>query len=593
MIKLIQQLSIGSIAIMISATAAPSNLEFKPVKVPETDAEKRAILVTKAVTIAGKNYPLDFHTILRSGTSVGPGTFGLLVDAKGNPLKSATGKLEISNKNDFSSLIPLGKKLFMISHFEDLPGALYLTELKQDLTNGQLTALNTRFMDVSEIHGIWLPCAGSVTAWNSHLGSEEYEPDARTFNLTTGEVAHSGYKQMARYYGGNLLALNPYDYGFVVEVQIQNEQGDYSVKKHYAMGRLSLELAAVMPDERTVYLNDDGANNGLYLFLADQPADLSAGTLYAMKWQQTGDQQGGQANLEWIKLGHATDQQIQTYLAKKITFNDIFATQTPIANQSCPVGYQSINTAAAGHECLQVKPGMAIAASRLETRRYAAMMGATTELRKLEGMTLDSATNTLYVAMTEIALGMENHQAYGQPNDQYDQGGANHIKLPFNRCGGIYALKLASHKEIGSDYVAQTIAGLVMGKMTPATNTIPTNDSVLADNNQCDLENIANPDNITAISGHNTLIIDEDTNDGHQNDMVWAYNLTTKHLTRIQTTPYGSETTSTYFYPNLNGFGYLMSVIPHPYGESDQDQLRQPDDAWAYTGYIGPFPALK
>lgn len=590
MFRLIQLLSISFMSVIVSATAAQSTLEFKPVKVPDTDAEKRAILVTKEVKIADKSYPLDFHTLLRSGNSVGTGIFGLLVDAKGNPLKSAEGQPEISNKNDFSSLIPMGKKLFMISHFESLPGALYLTELKQDLTNGQLTAINTQFMDVSKIHGIWLPCAGSVTAWNTHLGSEEYEPDARTLNLTTGEVAHFGYNQMARYYGGNLLALNPYDYGFVIEVQLLNEHGDYSVKKHYAMGRRSLELAYVMPDNQTVYLTDDGSNNGFYLFLADKPADLSAGTLYAMKWQQTGDQQGGQANLKWIKLGHATDQQIQSYLAQKITFNAIFDTQTPTANQACPESFQSINTAV-GHECLKVKPDMAAAAAHLETRRYAAMMGATTELRKLEGMTLDSATNTLYVAITEIAFGMENHQKQGQPNDQYDQGGANHIQLPFNSCGGIYALDLVTDAEIGSHYVAKNIKGLVMGKMIQANEKASTRPT--ADHNQCDLESIANPDNITAISGYNTLIIGEDTNEGHQNDMVWAYNLTTKHLTRIQTTPYGSETTSIYFYPNLNGFGYLMSVIPHPYGETDQDKLRQPEEAKAYTGYIGPFPAIK
>jgi hypothetical protein len=580
-----QLLNISFMSIIISATAAQSTFEFKPVKVPETDAEKRAILVAKEVKIADKSYPIDFHPLLRSGNSVGKGIFGLLVDTKGNPLKSAEGQPEISHKNDFSSLIPIGKKLFMISHFENLPGALYLTELKQDLTNGQLTAINTQFMDVSEINGIWLPCAGSVTAWNTHLGSEEYEPDARTLNLTTGEVAHFGYNQMARYYGGNLLALNPYDYGFVIEAQILNEQGEYSVKKHYAMGRLSLELAYVMPDNKTVYLTDDGANNGLYLFLADKPADLSAGTLYAMKWQQTGAQQGGQANLDWIKLGHATDQQIQSYLAQKITFNAIFDTQIPTANQACPESFQSINTAV-GHECLKVKPGMATAAAHLETRRYAAMMGATTELRKLEGMTLDSATNTLYVAITEIAFGMENHQKQGQPNDQYDQGGANHIQLPFNRCGGIYALNLVPDDEIGSHYVAKNITGLVMGKMIQANDP-------LAAHNQCDLESIANPDNITAIPGYNTLIIGEDTNEGHQNDMVWAYNLTTKHLTRIQTTPYGSETSSIYFYPNLNGFGYLMSVIAHPYGDGNQDKLRQLDEAKAYTGYIGPFPAIK
>jgi uncharacterized protein len=34
-------------------------------------------------------------------------------------------------------------------------------------------------VDWSEWGGLWLPCAGSVTPWGTHLGSEEYEPDAR------------------------------------------------------------------------------------------------------------------------------------------------------------------------------------------------------------------------------------------------------------------------------------------------------------------------------------------------------------------------------------------------------------------------------
>ncbi|OAD21196.1 alkaline phosphatase, partial [Candidatus Thiomargarita nelsonii] len=112
-------------------------------------------------------------------------------------------------------------------------------------------------------------------------------------------------------------------------------------------------------------------------------------------------------------------------------------------------------------------------------------------------------------------------------------------------------------------------------------------------NNKCDLEGLANPDNISFISDYNSLIIGEDTGSGHQNDMIWSYNLKSKELTRIQTTPYGSETTSPYIYKNINGFGYLMSVVQHPFGESDADQLNNADEAFAYTGYIGPFPALK
>jgi hypothetical protein len=74
--------------------------------------------------------------------------------------------------------------------------------------------------------------------------------------------------------------------------------------------------------------------------------------------------------------------------------------------------------------------------------------------------------------------------------------------------------------------------------------------------------------------------------------MVWSFDTKNGDLTRIQTTPYGSETTSVYWYPNINGFGYLMSVVQHPYGESDEDKLGDPAAAMAYTGYIGPLPPL-
>jgi hypothetical protein len=110
--------------------------------------------------------------------------------------------------------------------------------------------------------------------------------------------------------------------------------------------------------------------------------------------------------------------------------------------------------------------------------------------------------------------------------------------------------------------------------------------------NECDVNGIANPDNLTYVPGYATLIVGEDSGTGHQNDMIWAYNLKSRKLTRIQAAPYGSETTSPYFYPNVNGFAYIMSVIQHPYGESDGDKLEDPREALAYTGYIGPFPAM-
>ena len=567
--------------ISLSGTVQANSIEFSPVKVPETDAEKSSILVSKSVKINDETYKIGYHTILRSGDKIGDGIFGQIVDFEANPILSEDGSPKISNNAEFSSLLPIGNKLFMVSHFETRPGAMYITELNQDLKTGLLTAVNTKPADLSKVNGGWVHCAGSVTPWNTHLGSEEYEPNAELHNPKTGTL-NRYYKRMAAYYGGDLLKLNPYYYGYNIEVKILNEAGDHEINKHYAMGRLAFELSYVLPDQKTVYSSDDGTNVSLYMFIADRKTDLSSGTLYGAVWNQISTENGGKAKLEWVNLGHATDNEIKQYIDQRITFTDIFDKVTPVKSGVCPDGYTSINAGhridkyGRFHQCLKIKPGMEKAASRLETRRYAAMKGVTTELSKEEGITYNPATNTLYVSISEVSHGMED-------NTKYDIGGNNKIKLPYNRCGGVYALDLGTDKSIGNNFVAKNMYGLVMGKITQ------TNDK----NNKCDINGIANPDNISFFQGYDTLIIAEDTGAGHQNDMIWSYNLKTKKLTRIQTSPYGSETTSPYVYKDINGFGYLMSVIQHPYHGNDKYRLTDAKQALSYTGYIGPFPALK
>lgn len=46
-----------------------------------------------------------------------------------------------------------------------------------------------------------------------------------------------------------------------------------------------------------------------------------------------------------------------------------------------------------------------------------------------------------------------------------------------------------------------------------------------------------------------------------------------------------------HFYPNINGFAYLMSVVQHPSGESDMDKLADPTEAFGYAGHL-VFPAM-
>jgi hypothetical protein len=102
----------------------------------------------------------------------------------------------------------------------------------------------------------------------------------------------------------------PYNYGLATEVKVY-ENGKTKVVKHYAMGRLANELAHVMPDGRTVYKGNDGRDVILAMFVADRRGDLSKGTLYAAKLNQLDGANGGTFDLKWIKLGHASDHEVQ------------------------------------------------------------------------------------------------------------------------------------------------------------------------------------------------------------------------------------------------------------------------------------------
>ncbi|MFI0395424.1 PhoX family protein [Paracoccus jiaweipingae] len=569
-------------AILLAATALAAlpltgqaqELAFSPVPFAADDAAKRQVLASDKVTVDGKDYPIAYHVLARTGDKLGDGVFGALIDRDGKVVTSEDGSEHLSVDADFTSLIRKGDKLYAVTHFESRPGAIYVTELTQD-GDGKLTATKTSPVDFAQQGGLWVPCAGSVTPWGNHLGGEEYPPNAEAVEAANDiSEIDEYYRPMARFFGLDpatmtlddfRAAFNPYAYGFPTEITI-DDQGHASATKHYAMGRVAIELAHVMPDNKTVYITDDGTNVGLYKFIADQAGKLDAGTLYAAKWTQTADQDAGEADIDWVELGHATSDEVRKLIDAKTRFADIFEVADMAEDGSCADGFTP-SIAEDVHQCLKVKPGMELAAATLETRRYAAIKGATLEFRKMEGFTWNPQKNEAYLAMSEVSKGMEDA-------GKQDLGGSNDIRLTQNKCGAVYALSM------DDSFNVSKMRTLLTGK--------PVDDAV----NSCDIDGIANPDNLTFIDGYDTLIIGEDTGDGHQNDAIWSYNLTSGALTRIFSTPYGSETTSPYWYPDVNGHGYLMAVVQHPYGESDEDKLQDAADARAYVGYIGPFPAM-
>ncbi len=572
-----------------STTDTGLDVRFTPIALPTDATTQNAVQATDGVEINGTAQSIGYTKLIATGEMNNTETFGqvknyLGVDitfpVSGDPYICNGTNDGVGSGLDHFSVLQKNSKLYMVSQFECQVGAMYMSELTQDATTGALsvTADTLQFIDQSPEFGGFVHCAGQTTPWNSHLGSEEYETDARwaenNADPTTGLTGNPYYDDTAKFWGDDATLLSPYYYGWTPEVQV-TATGAPDFKKHYAMGRFSHELAYVMPDEKTVYLSDDGTNVGLFMFVADTAGDLSAGSLYAAKWTQTSAAGLGEATLSWIDLGHANNAQIRNVLDsdKTITtndapvFSDLFNVEPPsTADGSCPtVGFTAINTSA-GNECLKINDidangivdaGDEIIVSRLETRRYAAMKGATTEFRKEEGITFNARDSKLYVAMSQIAYGLEDNMKKGVAETKYDIGGNNDIKLDYNACGGVYALDVTADSTIGSDYVAQNMKGLVAG-----TPTDYSSDPLLSAN-KCDVDGISMPDNVSFLADSDVLVIGEDSS-LHENNMIWAYNIKKGTLDRIFTTPLGAETTSPFWYKDVNGFGYLTTVTQHP-----------------------------
>ncbi len=589
-------------------------LDFVELSAPVTDEEKMAIRTSTSVTYAnGSTDTIGFTKLLSARALDNGETFGLLKDHTDTAITYTDGSPFIcdgANGNaagsglDHASIIQKNGRIFMVSQFECGVGSMYGVELAQS-TDGTLSAKPNTLEYISQKDGFggWVHCAGMTTPWESHLGSEEYEPNARAVEANLDPVTqltgNGYYDEVTKYYwqdenNSNAAANNnPYYYGYIPEVAVDATAATpaYTYAKHFSMGRAAWEMAYVMPDEKTAYLSDDGSNVGLYMYVADAAQDLSSGALYAAKWIQTSDEGAGAADLMWIKLGHASDAEIKAIVAAEPKFSDIFNAEAPDAAYQCPTaGFTAVNTAT-GLECLQVKPGQEKAAAFLETRRYAAMLGATTEFRKEEGITFDEVNGRLYVAMSQVSKGMEDASSS-------DNGGNNDIRLTKNSCGAVYALDVLSanetaydsvHGVIASDYVVENMYGIISG----ASTTYPAGSPYEA--YTCSVNGIANPDNVTFLSGKNTLVIGEDTG-SHPNDFVWSYDLATKKLTRVVSTPYGSETTSPYWYKNINGYGYLSLVTQHPFGEISSgdvdyslEAIATEEQKQSSVGVVGPF----
>jgi len=519
-----------------------------------------------------KSFQLAYEPFFITGNLVPDGKgsqtlAGAYYDINNQPIfdQSVPGKERhlFSDGPDGTSLLKLpaakiggikGKPVFAVVQFEyttanlkgdkiygTLPSPIAVLTLDQDQKTGKLSLVKYSNVDTSPVKGLWITCGSSLSPWNTHLSSEEYEPDAAFIS------ENRRFKEFSKNLFGDASVANPYHYGHLPEVTVKPD-GTGSVVKHYCMGRISHELVEVMPDNRTVLMGDDYTNSGLFIFIADKEKDLSSGTLYVAKLGTGFSINPGDvgASLNWIKLGHASSNEIKA-LADQLKPSDIMTVLKTDPNDSSFTKIFYDGQA----NWVKLQPGMEKAAAFLETHRYAYLMGGSMGFSKMEGTTLNIKDKIAYTALQNVQDSMVKTGKGWNANSGIAQN-ENLIAgcVMANQLSG--GLKDHLGNAIPSEWMPRQMYPLLKGE-----DIAPD-----ALGNLANPEMIANPDNLKFSEKMRTLFIGEDSST-HVNNFIWAYNVDTKQLSRIMSMPSGAEATGLGVVDNMNGWTYLTSNFQH------------------------------
>ncbi len=567
------------------AVAAPLPASYGGVSFSSMPAPTLANAAAMATTSVGSvmsvsfsdkrkiDFKLAYQPFFVTGDMVSDGKGGKILaggylDINNNPIVDATlpGKERqyFSDSPDGTSLLSVagarvdgvkGNTVFAVVQFEyttfaqdgtsgmygKLPSPIAVLTLDQNPDTGKLTLVKYHNVDTSPVNGLWITCGASLSPWNTHLSSEEYEPNAFT------AASDAQFRAFSKNLYGSETAANPYHYGHMPEVTV-NADGTASIKKHYCLGRISHELVQVMPDSRTVLMGDDATNSGLFVFVADREKDLSSGTLYVAKVGAgfSVDPAGPAAPLSWVRLGSATSAEVRT-LAATLKPTDIMDVKT-----SDPVNpaYTKVN-ANGKTEWIKLMPGMEKAAAFLETHRYAALVGASMGFSKMEGTTVNIRDKVAYSALQNCVASMVSGNALNTPG--------NGVSIPRAlNAGAVMAMNLKG------GLIDDRGATINSEWMPVDAKALLTGEDITADalGNTANPDRIANPDNLKFSEKMRTLFIGEDSSQ-HVNSFLWAYHIDSKTLSRIMSIPAGGESTGLHAVDELNGWTYIMSNFQH------------------------------
>ncbi|WP_428674639.1 PhoX family protein [Reyranella sp.] len=560
-----------------SATFATATFSSMPAPTLADPAAMATTTIGSTLTVTMSDstthqFKLAYQPFFITGDMVPDGKGGTIlaggyVDIDNKPIidKSVASKERqiFSDGPDGTSLLALpdaavpgikGKPVFAVVQFEytsgdqsgartygTLPSPIAVLTLDQDQSTGKLTLAKYHNVDTSKAHGLWITCGASLSPWNTHLSSEEYEPDAASI------AGNKIFKQFSRNLYGDETKANPYHYGHLPEITVHPD-GTGTVVKHYCLGRISHELVQVMPDSRTVLMGDDATNSGLFMFIADRPKDLSAGTLYVARLGEgfSIDPAAPGAALTWVKLGHATSAEIEKR-ADTLKTPDIMAVSMTDPNDP---SYTKI-FANGEANWVKLNAGMEKAAAFLETHRYAYLAGGSMGFSKMEGTTVNAKDKIAYSALQNMVDSMV------KTGKGWNAASGVALDKPLV-AGGILAHNLAGGQKdtsgaaIDSEWVPVKTRMLMVGEDIPPD----------ALGNIAAVDRVANPDNLKFSEKMRTLFIGEDSGT-HVNNFLWAYNVDTKELSRVMSLPSGAESTGLHAVDEINGWTYIMSNFQH------------------------------
>ncbi len=486
------------------------------------DINNKPILDT---SVAGKER--QFFSDCADGSSLLTVPGAKVAGVKGNPVFAVV-QFEYTTRNQAGA-----------SAYGTLPSPMAVLTLDQDPATGKLTLVKYHNVDTSASHGLWITCGASLSPWGTHLSSEEYEPDA--FAIASNTM----FKAYSQNLYGDPAKANPYHYGHLPEISV-NADGTGSCRKHYNLGRISHELIQVMPDERTALMGDDATNGGLFMFVADKARDLSSGTLYVARYDELLTDTST-ARLTWIRLGSATSSAIEA-LADALVPTDIMDVQTTDPGDA---SYTKIFYSGKAN-WIKVKAGKEKAAAFLETHRYAALKGGSMAFTKMEGTTVNVKDKLAYSGVTNVQTSMVNGGTgwLASANVTFPKKLSCGVILEHKLAGGA---KDSDGNAINSDWVAVSSRVMLTGE------DLATPDAL---GNTTNPDKISSADNLKFSEKMRTLFIGEDSGN-HVNNFLWAYNVDTKKLSRILSTPAGAESTGLHAVDEINGWTYIMSNFQH------------------------------